>query len=257
MSQADAALKSLGALLTCSLCPLLVIQLEVTVVPGIQLTAEQLSAFRQELVKLASQAQAGSQPSAEPNAQVTSAATSSLGALLSAQGNASSLSAALSNLDPSLVASLGAIAGPPVPVQQKEAAELAYEDKLFRGFAHDPEQVGLTVANINRYVALFLDCCEHSLMLTLIHRPLPDAHQLLYEDLTLECTQCAARWLETERHHKVLQKHMDRHFRINNRLSGALRAQSRNWLVLEEVSGLRFTTSKQSPSSLGIPRFHL
>lgn len=65
---------------------------------------------------------------------------------------------------------------------------------------------------------------------------MPDAYQLLYDDLTLQCTQCAARWLETEQHHKVLQKHMDRHFRINNRLSGALRAQSRNWFVLEEVS---------------------
>lgn len=75
---------------------------------------------------------------------------SAVSAILSGQ---TSLSDALSSLDPSLVATLGAIAG--ARPAARNPAEVAYEDKLFNGFEREQDQVGLTLAHINRYIFLF------------------------------------------------------------------------------------------------------
>ena len=95
--------------------------------------------------------------------------------------------------------------------------------------------INFPIVSIGAYALLNYVKMTITRQLTNKQHPEPSRHRNVGVIMSLQCTQCGARWLDNERHRKVMQKHMDRHFRINNKLSGALRAQSRNWLTMEEV----------------------
>lgn len=99
--------------------------------------------------------------------------------------------------------------------KEQAKKETEYRKKLFASYDEQNRAIGLTSSEITK--------------------PKAKSHTLIYEDLPLQCTQCAARWLDTPRHKKIQQRHMDKHFRTNNRLSSAIRAQSRSWFILAEV----------------------
>ena len=67
----------------------------------------------------------------------------------------------------------------------------------------------------------------------------PAVPKLLYDDLSLQCSQCGIRFLDSPRARGTMQAHLDRHFQHKRRLNEATRAQSRNWFSLESVRSLR------------------
>ena len=60
---------------------------------------------------------------------------------------------------------------------------------------------------------------------------------LLYNRLAVQCKQCGVRYEDTPTGKKLLEEHMDMHFRQNRKASQAVgRGHSRSWFVTMEVS---------------------
>ena len=147
--------------------------------------------------------------------------------------NMDNVSQALQHLEPNVLSSLGEAIGKDRKLQDDK--ENDYESKLFKGFEKQFGKLGLTNADINKYVEINSSHCTTQLI-SVRDRPKLAQPSLLYEDLKLHCTQCGARWLDTPRHQKVYQQHLDRHFRTNKRVAGASRAQGRSWFTFADVS---------------------
>lgn len=146
--------------------------------------------------------------------------------------NMDNVASALQGLDPGLLASLGAAVGQDKKEQSDKENE--YERKLFAGYEKQVGRIGLTSAEINKCVWMSrLPLLADALLVS--HRPKPDTARLILSELSIHCVQCSARWLDTPRHKQVYQQHLDRHFRNNNRINNATRAQGRDWFTSLEV----------------------
>ena len=77
------------------------------------------------------------------------------------------------------------------------------------------------------------------------HRPRPHLIDLLYGARPNQCSTCGRRFLATDGDRKKKARHLDWHFRTNQRLAdSARRGQSRSWYVDEMVSKSVFLLSE-------------
>lgn len=96
-------------------------------------------------------------------------------------------------------------------------------------------KIKLTSSDITRYVTLFARRVEISLLTSSI-RQRPPIVNLLYQNLPTQCKQCAVRFPGDTRGKKLLEDHLDMHFRQNRKASQAIgRGHSRSWFVTLEV----------------------
>ena len=94
------------------------------------------------------------------------------------------------------------------------------------------DEVELTSASLKRYVFLF-ELPSHLLM---ISRPRPHLISALYGARPNHCSTCGRRFLATGEDREKKARHLDWHFKTNQRLvDSAKRGQSRSWYVDELV----------------------
>jgi pre-mRNA cleavage complex 2 protein Pcf11 len=87
------------------------------------------------------------------------------------------------------------------------------------------------------------------LSLTDIHRPRPHLIARFFEARPNQCLTCGKRFLATDEGKQKKARHLDWHFRTNQRLADAAkRGQSRSWYVDEMVSTI---------TAAGVPLSHV
>jgi len=112
--------------------------------------------------------------------------------------------------------------------------------------------IELTSASLKRYVWVFVASFRPMLMTS---RPRPYLISILYESRPNQCSTCGRRFLATEDGKQKKARHLDWHFRTNQRLAdSAKRGQSRSWYVdeLVRIIDLGKYTSTYADVNLGV-----
>lgn len=113
---------------------------------------------------------------------------------------------------------------PPIPSLNNFATPSAVETR---------NDVRLTSASLKVYVDLPL---PPLFILLIVSRPRPHLISLLYDARPNQCSTCGRRFLLTKEGKDKKARHLDWHFRTNQRLAdSARRGQSRSWYVDEMV----------------------
>lgn len=158
---------------------------------------------------------------------------------------APSLIASLAGGQSSLIASLRASGILPAEMHAPTNGNLAPTPQSLNPYGTPPRQfaglarpglnndVELTSASLKMYLNPLLIASSH----TDFPSPRPHLISILYEARPNQCSTCGRRFLATDEGRQKKARHLDWHFRTNQRLvDSAKRGQSRSWYVDELVS---------------------